>query len=333
MNGEEVMMKKGSIGSKVRVVLVILLFVIVIVVALVLHVKSIQKLELEYNQINQEMSDRLAGATRTAYKALADIPRGQIVTEDLLTMDSNTLCDDTQTLLMSAEDIGKEAIVDISAGEIITSSMVTNPLSQDWQEVELYCIWLSTNLKQYDEVDVRILFPNGTDYIVLPKEKLRKLKLQQNNVFLWLTEDEILLLDSAIVDANLHGAKIYTTKYVKPEVEDANEITYQPTKQIIDLMNSDPNVLIEAKQNLSKSARAEMLRKIEDFKKDVKELEEGDRDSEWNFELDTTTEASTITSADPEYSEEEELLEDSGSIIDDARNMEGYEEQEGFDGQ
>lgn len=326
-------MKKGSIGSKVRVVLVILLFVIVIVVALVLHVKSIQKLELEYNQINQEMSDRLAGATRTAYKALADIPRGQIVTEDLLTMDSNTLCDDTQTLLMSAEDIGKEAIVDISAGEIITSSMVTNPLSQDWQEVELYCIWLSTNLKQYDEVDVRILFPNGTDYIVLPKEKLRKLKLQQNNVFLWLTEDEILLLDSAIVDANLHGAKIYTTKYVKPEVEDANEITYQPTKQIIDLMNSDPNVLIEAKQNLSKSARAEMLRKIEDFKKDVKELEEGDRDSEWNFELDTTTEASTITSADPEYSEEEELLEDSESIIDDARNMEGYEEQEGFDGQ
>ena len=248
-------------------------------------------------------------------------------------MDSNTLCDDTQTLLMSAEDIGKEAIVDISAGEIITSSMVTNPLSQDWQEVELYCIWLSTNLKQYDEVDVRILFPNGTDYIVLPKEKLRKLKLQQNNVFLWLTEDEILLLDSAIVDANLHGAKIYTTKYVKPEVEDANEITYQPTKQIIDLMNSDPNVLIEAKQNLSKSARAEMLRKIEDFKKDVKELEEGDRDSEWNFELDTTTEASTITSADPEYSEEEELLEDSESIIDDARNMEGYEEQEGFDGQ
>ena len=326
-------MKKGSIGSKVRVVLVILLFVIVIVVALVLHVKSIQKLELEYNQINQEMSDRLAGATRTAYKALADIHRGQIVTEDLLTMDSNTLCDDTQTLLMSAEDIGKEAIVDISAGEIITSSMVTNPLSQDWQEVELYCIWLSTNLKQYDEVDVRILFPNGTDYIVLPKEKLRKLKLQQNNVFLWLTEDEILLLDSAIVDANLHGAKIYTTKYVKPEVEDANEITYQPTKQIIDLMNSDPNVLIEAKQNLSKSARAEMLRKIEDFKKDVKELEEGDRDSEWNFELDTTTEASTITSADPEYSEEEELLEDSESIIDDARNMEGYEEQEGFDGQ
>ena len=120
---------------------------------------------------------------------------------------------------------------------------------------------------------------------------------------------------------------------VKPEVEDANEITYQPTKQIIDLMNSDPNVLIEAKQNLSKSARAEMLRKIEDFKKDVKELEEGDRDSEWNFELDTTTEASTITSADPEYSEEEELLEDSESIIDDARNMEGYEEQEGFDGQ
>ncbi len=322
-------MKKG-IGGKVRVILVILLFVIVIVVALVLHVKSVQKLELQYNQINQEVSDRLAGATRTAYKALADIPRGQIVTEDLLMMDSNTLCDNAQTQLMSAEDIGKEAIVDISAGEIVTASMVTNPLAKEWQEVELFCIWLSSNLEQYDEVDVRILFPNGTDYIVLPKEKLRKLRLAQNNVFLWLTEDEILLLDSAIVDANLHGAKIYTTKYVKPEVEEPNEITYQPTKQIIDLMNSDPNVLIEAKQNLSKSARAEMLRKIEDFKKDAKELDESDRDNEWSFELDTTTEASEIVSGEAELPEEElmEGIDSSTAIIDDARNMEGYEEVE-----
>ena len=322
-------MKKG-IGGKVRVILVILLFVIVIVVALVLHVKSVQKLELQYNQINQEVSDSLAGATRTAYKALADIPRGQIVTEDLLMMDSNTLCDNAQTQLMSAEDIGKEAIVDISAGEIVTASMVTNPLAKEWQEVELFCIWLSSNLEQYDEVDVRILFPNGTDYIVLPKEKLRKVRLAQNNVFLWLTEDEILLLDSAIVDANLHGAKIYTTKYVKPEVEEPNEITYQPTKQIIDLMNSDPNVLIEAKQNLSKSARAEMLRKIEDFKKDAKELDESDRDNEWSFELDTTTEASEIVSGEAELPEEEliEGTDSSTAIIDDARNMEGYEEVE-----
>lgn len=322
-------MKQIQGSSKIRAVITIVLCSSVVVGGVVYHVKTVEKLKNSYIQINQEVVDRISAATRTTYSALADIERGQIVTEDMLVVNYDSLCEEAPSLLMTAADIGKKATVDISAGEIITSSMITEALDKDWQEVEVNCIWLSTNLKQYDCVDVRILFPNGTDYIVLPKKELRRLKLSKNNLFLWLTEDEILRLNSAIVDANLHNAKIYTTKYVKPTIEEANITTYQPTTQIIDLLNSDPNVLIEAKQNLSKAARANIEQKMSEFKTDYTELEDENSDMGWDFQLDTTTEGSGLQGNSGNNngytSDEEDALLDSEAAIESSRNMEGYD--------
>lgn len=329
------MKNKQSKPINIKVILVIILIVAIAIAAILFHVNSIKKVRAECELVNQEMYARISAATRTVYKALADIPQGQILTEDLLTLDSGALCDDAQTQLMSADDIGKKATVNISAGEIIKSSMVTEPLDKDWQEAEYNCIWLSTNLNRYDSVDIRILFPNGTDYIVVSKKELRKVKLSKNNVFLWLTEDEILNLDSAIVDANLHGGRIYTTRYVKPEIEEANKVTYQPTAQIIDLMNSDENVLIEAKQNLSKTARAAMESKIKEFKEDVVQQEEDDSESGYDFTLDTMTSAGNGSAGSDNNGytpDEEDLAEEAeeaaGSAVESARN-EGMAETEG----
>lgn len=304
------------------------LFIVMLIIFIVWHTWSVKKVREECNQVNLEMSARITGATRTVYRALADISVGEMITDDLVGMDTAALTDESQELLMSAEDIGKVATINIQAGEMIKSSMVTELLDEEWQEVEYNCIWLSTNLKEYDQVDVRILYPDGTDYIVASKKSIRKLRLQSNNAFLWCTEDEILNIDSAIVDANLHGARIYTTKYVKPEIEKETVITYQPSASIIDLMNRNPNVLIEAKQQLSKTARLAMEEKLEQFKEDRAKQREKEEESGYDFSLDTTTNGGTddksdnnhgYTAPETDVTEQEDPYAETGAV-DSPRN-------------
>ncbi len=289
------------------------LFIIMLAAFVIWHAHSVKKVREECNQVNAEMSARITGATRTVYRALADISVGEIITDDLVSMDASALTDESQELLMSSDGIGKVATVNIQAGEMIKGSMVTELLEEEWQEVEYNCIWLSTNLKEYDQVDVRILYPDGTDYIVASKKSIRKLRLSSNNVFLWCTEDEILNIDSAIVDANLHGARIYTTRYVKPEIEKETITTYQPSANIIDLMNRDPNVLIEAKQQLSKSARLSMEEKLQQFKEDHAKQKADEEELGYDFSLDTTTNGGSNDKSDNNhgYTPSEEVIEDS----------------------
>ncbi len=331
-------MSKIGGRSKVPIIVTIILFIVMIVAFILFHVNSMQKVRAEYNQINEEMNYRLSNATRTSYKALADIPRGTVITEDLVMMDSNTLSDDSQALLMTGDDIGKKATIDINAGEIITSSMVTEALDKEYQEVEVNCVWFMTNQKEHDIVDVRIKFASGADYIIFSKLELNDLKLSQNHVFLWLTQDQIMLFNSAIVDANLNGGKIYTTTYVKPEIQKATVPTYQPTDTIIDLMNSDPNILAESKQNLSKAARASMEQRLEQFYQYYKNIQEDEEFAEGReFRLDETTEAPGIENPNGADNngyvpDEEDVVDDTSAVIDSARNMEGYTETEGGGG-
>ena len=95
------------------------------------------------------------------------------------------------------------------------------------------------------------------------------------------------------MDANLHRAKIYTTKYVDSALEPANIVTYQPSNAVIDLLNSDPNVLAEAKESLSKTARVEMEEKLQQFKDDYTDQQKDELDKAYNFHLDTNTSAGT----------------------------------------
>lgn len=289
----EVNMKNLNAQTKKSIIISAVIFIILVIGGIFFYTRSVDRIRRECNKVNQEMSDRINGASRVVYRAITDIGQGQVISADLVQAESDSLSDTVQGLLMDSGDVGKVARVDINAGEDIHKSMVGDVLDKNWQETEMNCIWLSTNLKQYDYVDIRILFPNGTDYIVASKKCIKSVKLSKNNAFFWMSEDEILNLDAAIVDANLHRAKIYTTKYVDSALEPANVVTYQPSDAVIDLLNSDPNVLAEAKENLSKTARAEMEDKLEQFKEDYTERQKEELDKGYNFHLDTNTSAGT----------------------------------------
>ncbi len=63
-------------------------------------------------------------------------------------------------------------------------------------------------------------------------------------------------MSAAIVDASLyHGSKLYMTKYIEPNIQEASIITYTPSVSILSLIENDPNIVNRCSQVLNKEVR------------------------------------------------------------------------------
>ena len=146
-----------------------------------------------------------------------DVIQGEVITSDLITT-VNVHKRTVPTGALSLSDItGKVAKFNIPASIPLTSSMVTDEIiSADVREQEINTILMPSDLVTGDYVDIRIMYPNGTDYIALAQKRVGK--ISGSTMWLTLTEDERLILNGAIVDSYLNeGSKLYATKYSDPE--------------------------------------------------------------------------------------------------------------------
>ena len=66
-----------------------------------------------------------------------------------------------------------------------------------------------------------------------------------------LNEDEINMLSNAIVDAfKVNGAKLYVSKYTEPGLQEPAQPTYPVSREVLQLINGNPNIVEEAKNAL-----------------------------------------------------------------------------------
>ena len=66
-----------------------------------------------------------------------------------------------------------------------------------------------------------------------------------------LTEEETLMMSCAIVESyKMNGAKLYATRYVEPGIQEAATVTYVPNDETKALIERDPNIVQEAKNEL-----------------------------------------------------------------------------------
>ena len=241
---------------------------------------SIYKYKTDITTINntnaeqiQNLNSQLSANSRTGYIATTEIKQGDIL-QDGVNVAANTFSSSADASTFATQDcLGQKAVVDIPNGSPITTNVVAASMEKQLNERECTFINLSANLKKGDFVDIRILFPNGEDPIVVSKVSIQNPVIASNLVYLWLTEDQITNLDSAVVDANLHGAIIYTTKYIEPEIQPANVVNYQPNAAVINLMQSDPNIVQEAAAALSVSARESLEDRLKAFEKAYPDFE------------------------------------------------------------
>ena len=215
----------------------------------------------------QTLQEQASSKSRTGYVAITDIKQGDILQDGVNVTAGSFASDADQTTFADSSCINKQAVVTIPSGSPITNNVVATAMDKQLNERECTFVNLNANLKEGDFIDIRILFPNGEDPIVVSKVSVQKPVVVSNLCYLWLTADQISNLDAAAVDANLHGAIIYTTKYIEPEVQPANVVNYQPNAAVIDLMKSDPNIIQESISSLSVSARQGLEDRLKAFEK------------------------------------------------------------------
>lgn len=118
-----------------------------------------------------------------------------------------------------SSSIGKIAKYNIPKNSTLVSSMISDSIvSVDLRIQEINAVLLPTNLKENTYIDIRIMYPSGIEYTVLAQKQVKQIK----NTTIWmdLSEENILLLNSAIVDSYLtDGSKLYAVEYTDPTTQ------------------------------------------------------------------------------------------------------------------
>ncbi|MCI8443900.1 MAG: hypothetical protein HFJ37_01780 [Clostridia bacterium] len=160
------------------------------------------------------------------------------------------------------------AKVDMKKNTLITTELLSkgnSVVQDDIRRQEYNVIVLPIDLATGDYIDIRIMFPNGQDFIVVAKKEVEIPNINgvDSNDTIWmnLSEDEILHMSCAIIDAaQTRGAKIYATKYTEAGMQKAATPTFPVNERTSALLQSDPNVLeramnaIRARYNSGNSA-------------------------------------------------------------------------------
>lgn len=142
------------------------------------------------------------------------------------------------------------AKLDMKKNTVITPNLVEqsdNIVTDDVREQDYNVVVLPVDLEDGDYVDIRLMTPNGQDFIVISKKTVT---IPQNGdgtsisdtIRLALREDETLAMSSAIVEAaGINGAKLYAVRYKEAGMQNAAIPTYRPNDAVTTLIGIDTN--------------------------------------------------------------------------------------------
>jgi hypothetical protein len=247
-------------------------FLIGFLVALIIMALIVFFLLTRIQKLNEE-KEALLNKQSSVYVATEDLESGEIVTlEDNFTIETVQTTVDSSEVISSddfelTDDQGntifnddgsaktKEVMmkINVPAGTIVTKDMIadSDDKTTDTQRIlEFNSILLPSQLKNGDYVDIRFTLHTGQDYIVLSKKRV--LGTTATTIWLKLDEEELLTLNNAIVESyTITGSKIYAATYVEPGIQEASTPTYVASAAVVGLINSNPNITVEAKNTLA----------------------------------------------------------------------------------
>ncbi len=208
---------------------------------------------LQLGKIRQEQAQIVY---KNVYVASQDITSGGIV------MGSTTVKRIESTAVpnnaITGENFGTyitditTAKIALEPGTILTTEMLNIDGKADTNDVRLQeynMIILPSELTAGDTVDIRLRLPSGEDYIVLSKKYIEK--SNADTVWIKVSEDEILTMSNAIVEAYImEGSLFYATTYVDAGMQGSTTPTYVVSSSVMNLMDADPNIAATARNAL-----------------------------------------------------------------------------------
>ena len=207
----------------------------------------------EINLLKEEM----ASYTQLIYVACADIKVGEILEEDVNVTLQSVVTKIDGYVYIDSSDLGKQAIVNIETGIPITTNMLSDiVIADDTRIYDTGAVTLMSDQTDYDVVDIRIMFPDGSDYLLLSKKSISNVNMETNRFNMMLNTEEIMRYTCALVDAYcVTGTKIYTVRYIEPNLQEAGIPNYPIRAYVINLMQADPNVATLAEKTMETTAR------------------------------------------------------------------------------
>ena len=249
-------------------------FLLGILITLLITGVIIAFLILQISKLNSEMEE-VSAHTVYAYVVVDAIQSGTDITSDKVQgvevnlsvvadtstfysaqtrdADGNPAADSAGILLPT----GIKAKVDLNPGTILTTDLTyeNEPIRNDLRSEEFNVITLPSQLQTGEYIDIRLRMPDGRNVIVVSHKEVTIPNLvgvdSENCIWMDLTEEEILMMSCAIVESyKMNGAKLYATRYVEPGIQEAATVTYVPNDETRALIERDPNIVQEAKNEL-----------------------------------------------------------------------------------
>lgn len=235
-------------------------FLLGVVITILITGAIIAFLIFQLANLNKEMEESQANKVY-GYVVIGTIKSGTEITAANLRAVEMNIDGSTSTIYSSQNGMpfptGLKAKVDLNPGTIVTSDITyeDEALGNDVRSQEYNVIQLTSQLQTGDYIDVRLRTPDGRDLIVISHKEVTIPTIlgvdSTNCIWMDLTEEETLLMSCAIVESyQMNGAKLYTAKYVEPGIQNAATPTYEPNDETITLINNDPNIVQEAKNEL-----------------------------------------------------------------------------------
>lgn len=147
-----------------------------------------------------------------------DVVQGETITEDMLTT-ARVHKSSVPTNQAGYSAVGKIAKYNIPANiPLINSMFGENIVSVDERIQEVSSVMLPTGLTEGEYIDIKIKMASGLEYVVIPQIKVER--IYGTTIWLYLNEEELYLLNSAIVDTYLSdGVTLYGVRYVDPTTQ------------------------------------------------------------------------------------------------------------------
>ena len=183
------------------------------------------------------LEEQLDSYSHMVYVAAERLPRGTVLSEDLLNLEIRHF--DLQNLnLISDEVFGKSVICDIEEGVCLTTEMLGTECENS-RELFLSEIKLKDHVQTGDRIDIRIRYENAEDYTVLADKIIKKCDTEYG-IVLELTEEEILFISSAFADQKKYeGTSLYVARYPGNSNMAAGNVNYIPNREILSLLGRE----------------------------------------------------------------------------------------------
>ena len=210
-----------------------------------------EKLDIQKQAVEEYIQNN---PTSLVYVVAKEKKAGEVLTDsDLIPAEISQAIIPSDAVTDIAMAAGKVIRCDVTANTAITRSLIyeEGDYPDDMRLMEYTVINLPQKLEAQQFVDVRIMFPNGLDYIVLSKKQITDLQKATENQksILWFHagEEEILRMASAIVDASVvEGSLLYAVPYVAPDVQKEAIRTYPSNGEVQSLITQNPNIVNKA---------------------------------------------------------------------------------------